>query len=166
MAICVVVLADQAAADQLTEQLNDPQLRLSKSITIPPEGDSIDRVELLSPNLTRQRRQKAMARWLMPFGFLAGVTFTKITNLTTFAAFGPWGETLIGGLMGMGSGLMGSYAAAASVDSDNEAGVRILRNRRDEGSWLVLVETPNGIEAPWQVVQRSRPQQVVRLNDL
>ena len=29
MAICVVVLADQAAADQLTEQLNDPQLRLS-----------------------------------------------------------------------------------------------------------------------------------------
>ena len=36
MAICVVVLADQAAADQLTEQLNDPQLRLSRSITIPP----------------------------------------------------------------------------------------------------------------------------------
>ena len=73
---------------------------------------------------------------------------------------------LIGGLLGMGSGLMGSYAAAASVDSDNEAGVRILRNRRDEGSWLVVVETPNGIEAPWQVVQRNRPQQVVRLNDL
>ena len=166
MAICVVVLADQAAADQLSDQLNDPQFRVSQCITIAPEGDSIDRIELLSPNLTRQRRQKAMARWLMPFGFLAGVTFTKITNLTTFAAFGPWGEVLIGGLMGMGSGLMGSYAAAASVDSDNEAGVRILRNRRDEGSWLVLVETPNGIEAPWQVVQRSRPQQVVRLNDL
>ena len=55
----------------------------------------------------------------------------------------------------MGSGLMGSYAAAASVDSDNEAGVRILRNRRDEGRWLVLVETPNGIEAPWQVMQKS-----------
>ena len=96
MAICVVVLADQAAADQLSDQLNDQQLRLSKSITIPPEGDDIDRVELLSPNLTRQRRQKAMARWLMPFGFLAGVTFTKITNLTTFASFGPWGVTLIG----------------------------------------------------------------------
>ena len=63
----------------------------------------------------------------------------------------------------MGSGLMGSYAAAASVDSDNDAGVRILRNRRDEGRWLVLLETPNGIEAPWQVIQKSRPQQVVRL---
>jgi hypothetical protein len=135
-------------------------------ITLPPEGDAIDQVELLSPNLTRVRRQKAMARWLMPFGFLAGVTFTQITNLTTFASFGPWGEMLIGGLMGMGSGLMGSYAAAASVNSDNDDGVRILRNRREEGSWLVLLETPNGIEPPWQVVQRSHPQQVVRLNDL
>ena len=69
------------------------------------------------------------------------------------------------------SGVVISYAAycgnvSASVDSDKEAGVRILRNRRDEGSWLVVVETPNGIEAPWQVVQRNRPQQVVRLNDL
>ena len=107
-----------------------------------------------------------MARWLMPFGFLAGVTFTKITNLTTFDSFGPLGEPLIGGLLGMGSGLMGSFAAAASVNSDNDDGVRILRNRRAEGFWLVLLETPNGIEAPWQLIQRCRPQQVVRLNDL
>ena len=166
MPVCVVVLSNQAAAEGLTQQLRDTDVPLLTCQAIPPEGNAIDSVALLSPNLTRQRRQKAMARWLMPFGFLAGVTFTKITNLTTFAAFGPWGEVLIGGLMGMGSGLMGSYAAAASVDSDNEAGVRILRNRRDEGSWLVLVETPNGTEAPWQVVQRNRPQQVVRLNDL
>ena len=166
MPVCVVVLSDQRAAEELSQQLKETKLPLSTCITLPPEGDAIDQVELLSPNLTRVRRQKAMARWLMPFGFLAGVTFTQITNLTTFASFGLWGEMLIGGLMGMGSGLMGSYAAAASVNSDNDDGVRILRNRRDEGSWLVLLETPNGIEPPWQVVQRSNPQQVVRLNDL
>jgi len=166
MPVCVVVLSDNAAADGLTQQLRDTDVPLLQCQAIPPEGDAIDSVELLSPDLTRARRQKAMARWLMPFGFLAGVTFTKITTLTTFASFGPWGETLIGGLLGMGSGLMGSYAAAASVDSDNDAGVRILRNRRDEGCWLVIVETPGGVEPPWQVVQRSRPKQVVRLNDL
>ena len=166
MTICVVVLASEQSAETLKTQFEGIDQPILQCLVIPPQGDLIDSVELLNPNLTRRRRQKAMARWLMPFGFMAGLTFTKITNLTTFAAFGPWGEVLIGGLMGMGSGLMGSYAAAASVDSDNEAGVRILRNRRDEGSWLVLVETPNGIEAPWQVVQRSRPQQVVRLNDL
>ena len=166
MPVCVVVLSDQRAAEGLSQQLQETKLPLTRCITLPPVGDAIDQVELLSPNLTRVRRQKAMARWLMPFGFLAGVTFTQITNLTTFASFGPWGEMLIGGLMGMGSGLMGSYAAAASVNSDNDDGVRILRNRREEGSWLVLLETPNGIEPPWQVVQRSNPQQVVRLNDL
>ena len=166
MPVCVVVVSDDAAAEGLTQQLRDTDVPLMQCLAIPPEGDSIDSVELLSPDITRSKRQKAMARWLMPFGFLAGVTFTKITTLTTFASFGPWGETLIGGLLGMGSGLMGSYAAAASVDSDNDAGVRILRNRRDEGCWLVLVETPNGIEPPWQVVQRNRPKQVVRLNDL
>ena len=166
MPVCVVVLVDNAAADGLTQQLRDSDVPLLKCMAIPPEGGVIDTVEFLSPNITRAKRQRSMASWLMPFGFLAGVTFTKITTLTTFASFGPWGESLIGGLLGMGSGLMGSYAAAASVDSDNDAGVRILRNRLDEGCWLVLVETPNGIEPPWQVVQRSRPKQVVRLNDL
>ena len=166
MPVCVVVLSDNDAADGLTQQLRDSEVPLLKCMAIPPQGGVIDTVELLSPNITRAKRQRSMARWLMPFGFFAGVTFTKITTLTTFASFGPWGESLIGGLLGMGSGLMGSYAAAASVDSDNDAGVRILRNRLDEGCWLLLVETPNGIEPPWQVVQRSRPKQVVRLNDL
>ena len=166
MPVCVVVLSDQGAAEGLTQQLRDTDVPLLACQAIPPEGDAIDSVALLSPNLTRQRRQKAMARWLMPFGFLAGVTFTKITNLTTFASFGPWGETLIGGLLGMGSGLMGSYAAAASVNSENEDGVRILRNRREEGRWLLLLETPTGIDLPWQTVQRCRPLQVVRLSEL
>ena len=166
MPVCVVVLPDQTSAEGLTQQLQGAELPIRQCISIGPDSNAIDQVELLSPNLTRQRRQKSMARWLMPFGFLAGVTFTKITNLTTFDSFGPWGEPLIGGLLGMGSGLMGSYAAAASVNSDNDDGVRILRNRRAEGCWLVLLETPNGIEAPWQLIQRCRPQQVVRLNDL
>ena len=165
MPVCVVVLSDQRSAEALTKDLRNTELPILQCLSLPPQGNAIDQVELLSPNLTRQRRQRAMARWLMPFGFLAGLTFTQITNLTTFASFGPWGEPVIGGLLGMGSGLMGSYAAAASVSSDNDDGVRILRNRREEGNWLVVLETPNGIDAPWQLIQRSRPQQVVRLND-
>ena len=166
MPVCVMVMADAHAAEGPTQRPRDTDLPLLKCLTIPPDGDAIDKVALLNPNLTRQQRQRGMARWLMPFGFLAGVTFTKITNLTTFASFGPWGETLIGGLLGMGSGLMGSYAAAASVNSENEDGVRILRNRREEGRWLVLLETPSGIDLPWQTVQRCRPLQVVRLSEL
>ena len=165
MTICVVVLAGEQAAEKLKTQLQATDQPLLQSQVIPPQGDLIDSIELLNPNLTRRRRQKSMARWLMPFGFMAGLTFTKITNLTTFSSFGPWGEPVIGGLLGMGSGLMGSFAAAASVPSENEDGVRILRNRREEGRWLVLLETPAGVDLPWQMIQRLSPLQVVRLSE-
>lgn len=163
MTVCVVVLKQQEAAQDLCERLKDAAIPLLQIQVLPPDDDAMDGIELLNPNLVRQRRQKAMARWLMPFGFMAGATFTQITTLTTFAALGSWGEPLMGGLLGLGSGLMGSFAAAASVNSENEDGVRILRNRHQEGRWLLLVETPGSIELPWKTVQAARPLQVVRL---
>ncbi|NDD45994.1 MAG: hypothetical protein EBZ24_11480 [Synechococcaceae bacterium WB9_4xB_025] len=183
MPVCVLVLKDWSDAASLQTKLKAQALPLLQSVLVPPEGgdgqlpdegdgatglqsELIDRVELLNPNLARQRRQRGMARWLMPFGFLAGLTFTQITTLETFSALGPWAQPMIGGLLGMGSGLMGSYAAAASVPSDNEDGVRILRNRHQEKRWLLLLETPTGVEPPWQLLQSARPIQVVRLSEL
>ena len=185
MPVCVLVLNERTAADRLRLALQDlgtPLLRVA--LVAPASGnatesqqeqpavntdlpaEAMDDVDLLNPSLARRRRQKSMARWLMPFGFFAGATFTQITTLDTFASFGPWGAAFIGGLLGMGSGLMGSYAAAASVPSENEDGVRILRNRNLEGFWLLLLETRPGMELPWQTVQKARPQQVVRLSEL
>jgi hypothetical protein len=106
-----------------------------------------------------------MATWLIPFGFFAGLTFTFITDLDTFAFAGSIGSHLIGGLLGLGSGWMGSFAAAASVSSDVDDRVRALRNRLDEGNWLLLVDMPSGIEIPWTRLQEGRPKAVVRLND-
>ena len=171
MPVCVLVLKEQDAAASLEQKLRANGLPLQRCLLVSPakgsaDGVSFDSVDLLNPRQARQQRQRSMARWLLPFGFMAGVTFTQITTLETFAALGPWGQPVMGGLLGMGSGLMGSYAAAASVPSDNEDGVRILRNRHEENRWLLLLETPTGIEPPWQLLQSARPIQVVRLNDL
>ena len=177
MPVCVDVLPEPTSARNLRSELLKTAVPLIRcelvapsnsacSLVEPSEGVSIDTVDLFNPALVRQRRQRGMARWLMPFGFLAGLTFTQITNLQTFSFFGLWAEPILGGVLGMVSGLMGSYAAAATVTSDNEDGVRILRNRSGEGSWLLLLETPIGVEVPWQSVQRSRPQQVLRLSEL
>lgn len=171
MPVCVLVLKEQDAAASLEQKLRANGLPLQRCLLVSPakgsaDGVSFDSVDLLNPKKARQQRQRAMARWLLPFGFMAGLTFTQITTLETFAALGPWGQPVMGGLLGMGSGLMGSYAAAASVPSDNEDGVRILRNRHEENRWLLLLETPTGIEPPWQLLQSARPIQVVRLNDL
>ena len=122
-------------------------------------------VDELNPSIARKRRQKGMATWLMPFGFFAGVTFTFMTELATFAFAGDLGSHLIGGLLGLGSGLMGSYAAAASVSSDSDDRIRALRNRLEEGNWLLLLETATGVEVPWTRLQEAKPQSVVRLSD-
>jgi hypothetical protein len=60
---------------------------------------------------------------------------------------------------------MGSYAAAASVRSEADDRIRSLRNRLEEGNWLLLVETANGVEMPWTTLQQARPKAVVRLSD-
>ncbi|EAR19787.1 hypothetical protein WH7805_12743 [Synechococcus sp. WH 7805] len=176
MPVCVLVLNERDAAESLVTSLRDAGTHLLRVALVAPDAEPtssggltaerMDDVDLLNPSLARNRRQRSMSRWLMPFGFLAGATFTQITTLDTFARFGTIGEVVIGGLLGLGSGLMGSYAAAASVPSDNEDGVRILRNRHKENSWLLLLETRPGVELPWTLVQKVRPQQVVRLSEL
>ena len=161
----VVVMKDRRKLRRLRDQL--AELKPAPRVLLPlGEGEnSIDSVEMLNPALARQRRQRSMVRWLMPFGFFAGLMFTFITDLHTFSFAGTYGEPVIGGLLGMGSGWMGSYAAAASVRSEADDRIRSLRNRLEEGSWLLLLESSQGQEIPWLLIQQAGPQAVVRLGE-
>ena len=194
MPICVVVLKESETASQLSKKLREAAIPLVSCQLVQPlsnnkivfprktektsievkqnpnllEPIEIDAVKLLNPKLSKQLRQRGMALWLMPFGFLAGLTFSQMTDLQTFAnlGFGPLGESLIGGLLGMGSGWIGSQAAAASVNPGNDDDIASLRKRSEEGLWLLLLKTPMEIDVPWRLVQGVEPVEVVRLNDL
>jgi len=160
-----VVLSERKRLRQLREQLaalTPPPVRL---VAIGKGETDMTEVVELNPALTRRLRQRGMARWLLPFGFFAGLTFTFITDLDTFAFADSWGSHLIGGILGLGSGWLGSFAAAASVTSEADDRIRALRNRLEEGNWLLLVETASGMEMPWTRLQEARPKAVVRLND-
>ncbi len=161
----VVVLDDRDRLHALRDRLQALQPALSRVVVIGSGEAPLSSVERLNPAAARRRRQRSMVRWLLPFGFLAGLTFTKITDLHTFSFAGAYGEPLIGGLLGMGSGWMGSFAAAASVSSEEDDRIRILRNRLDEGCWLLLLEAPAGREIPWTTIQLAQPTAVVRLDD-
>ena len=161
----VVVLAERRSLQQLRESLAAQVPAPALLVSIGRGETAFADVDRLNPAIARRARQRGMARWLIPFGFFAGVTFTQITDLTTFSSLGPWAEPLIGGLLGLASGWMGSFAAAASVNSEEGDRIRSLRNRVEEGSWLLLVETLNGVEMPWTVLQKARPQAVVRLSE-
>ncbi|MFN6134295.1 MAG: hypothetical protein ACK46L_15580 [Synechococcaceae cyanobacterium] len=166
MSLCVVVvLDDRERLERLRQRLSSEMPGLKELVVVGPGDTALAQVERLDPGAGRRRRQRAMARWLMPFGFMAGLTFTQITDLHTFDAVGPWGEPLIGGLLGMGSGLMGSFAAAASVTSEDDDRLRSLRNRLDEGNWLLVIEADGQADLPWPVLQQARPRAVVRLGE-
>jgi hypothetical protein len=65
----------------------------------------------------------------------------------------------------MGSGWLGSFVAAASVTSEADDRIRTLRNRLEEGSWLLLLQPAPGAEVPWTLLQQARPKAVVRLGE-
>ena len=161
----VVVLNDRKRLHQLRDRLAELQPPLLQLEAIGEGEQVMAEVARLNPAVARQARQQGMARWLIPFGFLAGLTFTYITDLDTFAFAGAWSQHLIGALLGMGSGWMGSFAAAASVRSEEDDRIRSLRNRVEEGNWLLLAETANGVDMPWISLQQAKPLAVVRLGD-
>jgi len=162
MATAVVVLHQHQDLKTLHRRLAELPLPLRLQAVEPGE-EAFDQVDVLNPQRQQQRLQKVMAFWLLPFGFFAGVTFTFMTNLDTFAFAGVWGNRCIGGLLGLGAGLLGSFAARSGVDSSNDDRLRQLRNRSEEGFWLLVVESAMGQDIPWKELQRVRPQMVVTL---
>ena len=159
----VVVLNDRGRLQRLRDTLGALQPPPSQLVAIGEGETPLAEVVRLDPAAARRARQKGMARWLMPFGLLAGFTFTQITDLHTFDALGSWGQPVVGALLGMVSGWMGSFAAAASVASEDDDRLRTLRNRVEEGNWLLLAETGGTQELPWSVVQQARPTAVIQL---
>ena len=161
----VVVLKQHEQLEQLHHQLSQHTPPLAQLVRIGEGEQPLAQVDDLNPAAKRRQRQRRMALWLTPFGFVAGLTFTYITDLDTFAFAGAWSQHLLGGIAGMLSGWMGSFAAAASVSSEEDDRLRSLRNRLDEGNWLLLAETRAGYEIPWKLLQQARPLAVVRLGD-
>jgi len=161
----VVVLKQHEQLEQLHHQLSQHTPPLAQLVRIGEGEQPLAQVDDLNPAAKRRQRQRRMALWLTPFGFVAGLTFTYITDLDTFAFAGAWSQHLLGGIAGMLSGWMGSFAAAASVSSEEDDRLRSLRNRLDEGNWLLLAETRAGYEIPWKLLQQARPLAVGRLGD-
>ncbi len=161
----VVVLESRKRLRELRDRLaaqQPPPLRL---VAVGTGETPLAEVSALNPAFSRQRRQRSMALWLIPFGFLAGLTFTQITDLHTFSALGSWGEPVVGGLLGMGSGWLGSFVAAASVPSEGDDRIRTLRNRLEEGSWLLLLQPAAGADVPWALLREAQPKAMVRLDE-
>ncbi len=115
---------------------------------------NFNNIKLLNPDLERKGRQKTLATWLIPFGFIAGLSFSEMTDLNTFADMGFPNqiEKLLGGLVGMISGALGSFFSAGATSQETDDDLRTLRKKSEEGLWLLILELPVEIEPPWVIL--------------
>ena len=127
--------------------------------------EEIENIRILNPKLDRKIRQKNMGTWLMPFGFIAGIAFSNMTNLSTFSFLGlnNIGESFLGGLLGMGSGYLGSIVSSASINVNRNKELRSIISFNKDGKWLILLENQIGTELPWALIKQSEPKEIIFL---
>ena len=182
----IVIYEDLEKCIQLFNIFKEKSVLLSEAILIPPLKEristdqnellnttknnlfisqEIEEIRILNPSLDRKLRQKDMSKWLMPFGFIAGIAFSKMTNLSTFSFLGlnNIGESFIGGLLGMGSGYLGSIVSSASINLNRNKELRSIINLNKEGKWLILLENQIGSELPWALIKESSPKDIMFL---
>jgi len=185
---CILIFKELEKCIDLFKVFEERSIFLSQALLIKPRDDNltnqqkkfllgeknnffkVEKIEenrILNPKLDRQIRQKNMRTWLMPFGFLAGLTFSNMTNLTTFSFLGlnAVGDSIIGGFLGMISGYLGSFFAAASINLNRGKEIRSILNANKQGNWLMLLENQNGYELPWNLLKESEPIDIIFLEN-
>jgi hypothetical protein len=135
----VAVLSDHSQAEAAFSALEEAGLPMSEAAILGQGYKSADEYGLLDPKERAGRLAKLMSFWLIPFGFLAGFTFSLITNLNTFSWAGEIGNHVIGGLLGAASGALGSFFVGGGVGLTSGSGDVIpYRNRLSEGKYLIV----------------------------
>ena len=123
-------------------------------------------IKLLNPALARKDRQKTLATWLIPFGFIAGLSFSQMTDLNTFANMGfpnPL-EKILGGLVGMISGALGSFFSAGGTNQETLDDLRVIRKKSEEGFWLLILELPIETEPPWEILKDTDSLEIISIS--
>ncbi|NJK37124.1 MAG: hypothetical protein HC825_01995 [Oscillatoriales cyanobacterium RM1_1_9] len=156
----IAVLSDRIQAEAAYVALEKAGLPMDQ-VTILGRGyKTADEFGLIDPNERALAQARLMASWLVPFGFVAGFTFSLITGLNTFAWAGEIGNHLVGGVLGAISGALGGFFVGGGTGLIVGGGDALpYRNRLKAGKYLVVVQ---GLESPireaTRVLQQQKPE--------
>ena len=162
-----IFLAEAAIIKPPSNKIDYDQENLIKENENSFKIELIENQRILNPKLDRELRQKNMRKWLMPFGFIAGLTFANMTDLSTFSFLGlnNLGESIMGGFLGMGSGYLGSIVSSASINMNRYKELRSVINLNKEGNWLLLLENEVGYELPWILIREIGAKDIIFLEN-
>ncbi len=136
----IAVLSDRLQAEAAYSALEKEGFPLSQVTLLGRGYKSADEFGLIDPNLQAVKRARLMSYWLVPFGFFAGATFSLITGLNTFAWAGEFGNHVIGGLLGAGSGALGAAVVGGGVSLITGGDALPYRDRLNAGKYLIVVQ--------------------------
>ena len=185
MSTYVIILKEKKPAKELLLKLREAQTPILNCDLVEPLDNKSDHensnsdtfeevftnqtnfnnIKLLNPSLARKDRQKTLASWLIPFGFIAGLSFSQMTDLKTFADMGFPNqlEKLLGGLVGMISGALGSFFSAGGISEETVDDLKVIRKKSEEGFWLLILELPLEIEPPWVILKEIKSLEIITL---
>ena len=136
----VAVLPDRIQAEEAYTALEKEGVPKEQVSILGRGYKSADEFGLIDPNEQAKKQSQLMATWLVPFGFVAGLTFNLITGLNTFPWAGDIGNVLIGGLLGAGADAMGSIFSGGAAGLVFGSGDALpYRNRLNAGKYLIVV---------------------------
>jgi len=151
--------------EPLDNRSDNEDSKIDTSEEVFANQSNFNNIKLLNPALARKDRQKILATWLIPFGFIAGLSFSQMTDLKTFANMGfpdPL-EKLLGGLVGMISGALGSFFSAGGTSQETVDDLRVIRKKSEEGYWLLILELPMEIEPPWAILKEMDSLEIINI---
>ncbi len=163
----VAVLQDRIQAEEAYVALEKQGLPIAQ-VTILGKGyKSADEFGLIDPNEQAGKQATLMSYWLVPFGFVAGVGFSLLTGLQTFAWAGEIGNHLIGGLLGAASGGLGSIFVGGGVGLMFGSGDALpFRNRLNAGKYLIVVTgSPSLTQKATHILRQFDPENLQGYTD-
>jgi hypothetical protein len=151
--------------EPLNNKSDNENSNLDTSEEIFINQSNFNNIKLLNPALARNDRRKALASWLIPFGFIAGLSFSQMTDLKTFADMGFPNqlEKILGGLVGMISGALGSFFSAGGINQETVDDLRAIRKKSEAGFWLLILDLPIEIEPPWAMLKETDSLEVISI---
>ncbi len=139
MRYLVAAFCDRTQAEEAYTRLEANNFPTNDIAILGKGYKTTDEFGLQTPREAAWSQFKRMAIWLAPFGFAGGFIFDTITGLNTFTWTGRLGNQLLGGVLGAGSGIMGSFfigGGPALLFNNNETP---YRDRIAAGEYLIVV---------------------------
>ncbi|MGB3573054.1 MAG: hypothetical protein WA783_03110 [Phormidesmis sp.] len=162
MSYLVAVLGDRIQAEEVYTALEKASITMDKVEILGRGFKSADEYGLIDPKDQAEKQIKGMATWVIPFGFVGGVTFNAITGLNTFPWAGTLGNQIIGGVLGAIAGAMGSFFIGGGVGAGVGSGDALsYRNRLNAGKYLIVVKGSDGlISQASRIIRPFRPENI------